>query len=102
MKIDASTTTSPLTGATTSGGSVRSSKAAQQKTSGSSDSVTLSNTSSQIQALDSGIAEASGFDSAKVEAIKQAISEGRFTINPGLIADRLIASARELASQREG
>lgn len=104
MKIDVSTNTSSVTGATTSGSTVRGSKTAQQKSSagGLTDSVTLSNTSSQIQALETGIAEASGFDAAKVEAIKQAISEGRFTINPQLIADRLIASARELASQQEG
>lgn len=35
-------------------------------------------------------------DVAKVAEIKQAISEGRFQINAGVVADRLIASAREL------
>lgn len=35
-------------------------------------------------------------DSAKVEKIKLAISEGRFSVNAGAIADRLIDSAREL------
>lgn len=41
-------------------------------------------------------------DTARVEAIRQAISEGRFQINPEAIADRLIQSARELvAAQRE-
>ncbi len=42
------------------------------------------------------------FDAGRVSEIKQAISEGRFTINTGAIADRLIASARELVdSQRQ-
>ena len=42
------------------------------------------------------------FDSGRVSEIKQAISEGRFTINAGAIADRLIASAKELVdSQRQ-
>ena len=36
------------------------------------------------------------FDAAKVDAIKQAIAEGRFTINADAIAERLITSAREL------
>lgn len=42
-------------------------------------------------------------DSARLQEIRQAISEGRFAINPSAIADRLIESARELvASQRRG
>ena len=42
------------------------------------------------------------YDAGRVSEIKQAISEGRFTINAGAIADRLIASARELVdSQRQ-
>lgn len=38
------------------------------------------------------------FDSARVQEIKQAIAEGRFSINAGAIADRLIDSARDLVS----
>lgn len=42
------------------------------------------------------------FDAARVSEIKQAIANGGFTINAGAIADRLIASARELVnSQRQ-
>lgn len=41
------------------------------------------------------------FDSARVQEIKQAIAEGRFSINAGNIADRLIDTARDLVrSQR--
>lgn len=36
------------------------------------------------------------FDSAKVESIKQAIREGRFEVDSGLVADRLLASVHEL------
>lgn len=36
------------------------------------------------------------FDAGRVAAIRQAISEGRFSINSGAIADRLLATAREL------
>lgn len=36
------------------------------------------------------------FDVGRVEEIKQAIAQGRFNINAGAIADRLIASAKEL------
>lgn len=41
-------------------------------------------------------------DSARVAEIKQAIADGRFTINTGAIADRLIDTARDLInSQRK-
>lgn len=40
------------------------------------------------------------FDSAKVDAIRQAIREGRFSVNPEAIADRLIVDAAALLSPR--
>lgn len=47
--------------------------------------------------------ESMPMNTARVQEIKQAISEGRFKINPDAIADRLIESARELvnSSRRE-
>ena len=36
------------------------------------------------------------FDKAKVERIATAIREGKFEVNPGAIADKLIANAQEL------
>lgn len=63
-----------------------------------SDDVKLSGLSAQLSALDDGYA----FDAPRVLEIKQAIADGRFKINPGAIADSLIASARELVySQRQ-
>lgn len=64
----------------------------------SGEEVQLSSLSAQLRASDDG----SVFDAARVSEIKQAISEGRFSINPEAIADRLITSARELVnSQRQ-
>lgn len=40
------------------------------------------------------------FNSQKVAEIRQAISEGRFQINPELIADGLIRSVREMLDQK--
>lgn len=37
-------------------------------------------------------------NTARIQEIKQAISEGRFKINPEAIADRLIESARDLVN----
>ncbi len=38
------------------------------------------------------------FDETRISQIKQAIAEGRFTINADAIAERLLTSARELVS----
>ena len=105
MKIDGSLRTTGLSGSTPQVSS-RSAKGEAGKSSGAGstqhqDSVSLSNTSSQIHALETSISEASGFDAGKVEAIKQAISEGKFKINPEQIADKLITSARELIAQQK-
>ncbi|GAB3667221.1 flagellar biosynthesis anti-sigma factor FlgM [Ramlibacter alkalitolerans] len=40
------------------------------------------------------------FDQEKVDAIRQAIREGRFQVNAGAIADRLIADAAALLAPR--
>ena len=62
------------------------------------DDVQLSALSAQLI----GSGDEPSYDAARVAEIKQAIAGGRFTINAGAIADRLIASARELVnSQRQ-
>jgi negative regulator of flagellin synthesis FlgM len=60
------------------------------------DSIQLSALSAQLHAL--GTSDASGveFDRAKVEAIKEAIREGRLTVDPEVVADRMLAMAMAL------
>lgn len=66
---------------------------------GNSAEVTLSDTAAHLAASD----DSEFVDSARIQEIKAAISQGRFQINAGAIADRLIVSARELIdSQRRG
>ena len=48
-----------------------------------------------LLASQSGGADAS-FDQAKVERISNAIREGRFQVDAGAIADKLIANAQEM------
>lgn len=66
------------------------------------DSVQLNNLSSQLQSIEKGLADVSVVDTARVEEIKQAISEGRFTINSDAIADKLLSAAREMVLGRKG
>ncbi len=63
--------------------------------------VELSSLSARLQ--DAGAsADTPVVDAARVAEIKQAISEGRFHINPERIADNLIASVRDMLSRQQG
>ena len=57
---------------------------------GSNDSVSLSGEAQVLQRLTDQINAAPDVDLDKVEAIKQAISEGRFEVNPEKIAERML------------
>lgn len=46
--------------------------------------------SSSIRSLEKGASSASDIDMAKVNAMRQAIANGSFSINAGAIADRLL------------
>lgn len=68
----------------------------------SQDKVDISSLSAQLQALENSLQQVEVVDSQRVEAIKQAISEGRFKVNPDAIADRLIATVKEMVLSRKG
>jgi len=91
MKIE--NTSNPATGFVKATKSAAGSKVAAS----GGDEVQLSPLATQLQGAD----DASVFDAARVAEIKQAIADGRFTINADLIADRLIASAKELVDSRQ-
>ncbi|GAA5785606.1 hypothetical protein GCM10007860_14140 [Chitiniphilus shinanonensis] len=60
------------------------------------DSVTLNPVASQIS---QGDEVGSTFDSARVASLRQAIAEGRFSVRPEAIADKLLDSVKELLSE---
>lgn len=86
-------------------GGARTEETAPTKTSGktrsldggvdSSAKVTLSNTASNLL----GGADPT-FDANKVERVKQSIDDGSYKVDPEVIADKLIANAKELLSPR--
>ncbi len=56
--------------------------------------------SAAARSLDvSSAGSGSGIDEAKVAAVKAAIANGTFTVNPGAIADKLLANAQEVLSR---
>lgn len=72
------------------------------QTSASGTSVHLGSTTAQLRSIESSIASTPMMDLNKIAEIKQAISEGRFQVNSGVVADRLIDTVRDLitASKR--
>lgn len=89
MKID-STYTAPATAP-----SNRPASPPATPTGPTQDAVSLSTLAGSLQASDKP-----PVNMARIQEIKQAISEGRFKIDPEAIADRLIDSARELVNSK--
>jgi negative regulator of flagellin synthesis FlgM len=100
VKIDNSI--KPVGNAAISGGGARAGKGATVAANpGGGDSVQLSPLASQMQAIESGMANTPVVDAAHVAAIRQAISDGLFKVNPDVVADHLLATARELLRSRQ-
>lgn len=70
--------------------------------SGAQDKVQITALSSQLQAMETSMDNVPVVDSARVDAIKLAISEGRFKINPEVIADSLLATVKDLMQNQKG
>lgn len=64
-------------------------------------SVRLGATAEQLRGMESGMANAPPVNAAKVAEIKQAISEGRFQVNSGVVADGLIRSVTDLINSHK-
>lgn len=62
----------------------------------SSTNVTLGSTAAQLNSMESNMANTPVADASKVAEITKAISEGRFKVNSGVVADRLIETVRDL------
>ena len=104
MKIDNSIKSTPANkvGQTTAKKTGSGAAAKGAKASASRDKVDINPLSSQLQALESSLEQVSVVDTARVESIKQAISEGRFKVDPDAIADRLIETVKEMVLSRRG
>lgn len=77
------------------------STSATERRTGSSSTPTSTEPSAHVQLSSASTLAANGtddgsFDKAKVERISAAIREGRFQVDAGAIADKLIGNAQEL------
>lgn len=64
--------------------------------------VHLSSNATKLQNIDSSSASGALVNTARVQEIKQAISEGSFQINPEVVADRLLETVKELIHSKKG
>lgn len=103
MKIDKTSnplpTSSVAEGAARATGKAESGHASARQESGST-SVSLGSTASQLHSMENNMANAPVVNAAKVAEIKQAIAEGRFKVNTAVVADRLIATVRDLINNQ--
>jgi negative regulator of flagellin synthesis FlgM len=104
LKIDNSIKSTPTTkvGQTTAKKAGGTTAAKGASASASRDKVDINPLSSQLAALESSLENVSVVDTARVESIKQAISEGRFKVDADAIADRLIETVKEMVLSRKG
>lgn len=105
MKIEKTNSPSPASTVGDTKSRTSAARTAENKSSAAENngtSVHLGTTTAQLRSIEGSIASTPLVDTHKVAEIKQAISEGRFQVNAGVVADRLIDSVRDLitASQR--
>ena len=55
--------------------------------------------SGQLHDIEEQLNTGSGFDASRVESIKAAIRAGEFKVNPSKVADKLLATVRELVGK---
>jgi negative regulator of flagellin synthesis FlgM len=60
------------------------------------DKVEITSVSAQLQQLEKVLSNQGVVDTARVDAVKQAISQGRFQIDSEVVADKLLTSVRDL------
>lgn len=100
MKIDK--LIQPITTVSVSDGKRRTDITPNTGTDQENSSVHLSSNAAKLQSIDSSSADGSVVNIARVQEIKQAISEGNFRINPEVVADRLLETVKELIQSKKG
>ncbi|MCO4863739.1 flagellar biosynthesis anti-sigma factor FlgM [Cupriavidus sp. WGlv3] len=98
MKINHSTSSRPADAAAGDAARPQAAPAAAADAAAPSAGLSVSPLAAQVRDISARLAQPTDddIDTAKVEEIRQAIAEGRIRIDPGKIADGLLATLREL------
>jgi len=73
--------------------------AGASKPSGQAAGAQASDSANRLSQLETQFSQSS-FDAGKVSEIRNAITEGRYQVNAGAVADKLLASAAQLAGRK--
>jgi len=65
------------------------------------DTISLSPLSTELAALEASLAANGDFDASKVDAIKQAILDGKLDVNSAAIADKMLAAAAAWLNKKD-
>lgn len=65
------------------------------------DRVEMTGLASQVKTLEASLAKVEVVDTQRVDQIKREISEGRFRVDPEVVADRLVAAVKDLVLSRK-
>ncbi len=102
MKIDKPST--PLPASQVADGTANAAKGRVNSTPTTTSSgvtnVSLGSTATQLQSMEKTMSTTPVVNAAKVAEIKQAISQGRFKVNPEAVAGKLIDTVRELIGNK--
>lgn len=88
---DSKATARPATSARSEGGETRPVAGGT-----STDTVSLTDTAARLRELEAALAGAPEIDSARVDALRRAIAEGRYSADSVHVADKLIALEHDL------
>lgn len=102
MKIDKLGKQLPATsvGETTARSSTAKASTPATPSQSGSTSVSLGSTATRLQSMESSMASSPVADPNKVAEIKKAISDGRFQVHSEVVADKLIATVKELINNK--
>ena len=64
------------------------------------DSLTLTESSTQMRAMEAELANVDIADASKIAAVKDALAKGTFTVDAEVVADRLIDHSKESLRKR--
>lgn len=64
------------------------------------DSLTLTESTTRMRAMEAELAKVDIADTAKIESVKDALAKGTFTVDAEVVADRLIDHSKESLRKR--
>ena len=104
MKIDGSvrSTQSSSVAESQTRGSKSGETAGASGAGGAAPRVELSSLGSQLAGIEASLVDVPVVDVQRIEEIKLAIAEGRFKVNPDVIADKLLETVQELIRAQRG